>query len=224
MICYQMRSMRRRGVGVVCIALGALAAVRCGGQSHAICPTCGGEGDAAANASEGGEGSMPCPANEPNESDVCATADLVCWYGDSGRPGCRDIWSCVSGQWSAARSGCVQLPQGFCPISEPDGDVVCDANTDPNLRGDCVYTGGVLCGCPCPTTVTDGGTFTCSPSEFVCYGPPTTPGCPALTPNIGTPCSVQGVQCVYGNPCDVDGLSVLCRAGFWALGVSPCPL
>jgi hypothetical protein len=219
-----LRSILRSALGLACIASTIVAAAHCGGQASMVCSSCSGASDSGANgAIDGGNGAMTCPANEPDGSDPCAGEGLACWYGDSGRPSCRDIWSCISGKWKSVRSGCAQLPSGFCPMSEPDGGVPCEAVSDPSSRGDCVYGGGVLCACPCAQVVTDAGAFTCGPAQFVCYGPPTTPGCPPTAPNIGTPCSVQGTQCVYGNACDVDGLTVLCRAGFWSLGNAICP-
>jgi hypothetical protein len=208
-------------VGLIGVTLGASLVVHCAGKANVICPACPG-GDARANPNDGGEGSSSCPANEPHEGDSCSGASLVCWYGDSGRPDCRDIWECESDVWHSTRTGCAELPNGFCPTSEPDSSVACQAIHDPNSRGDCVYPGGLLCDCPCAQTVTDAGGFICGPTQFICYDPPTTSGCPPIAPNIGNPCTVHGVQCVYANPCDGLGVAVLCRAGVWSLGFANC--
>jgi hypothetical protein len=214
------------------VILGASLLAHCAGNTSVVCPACAGD-DAGANPIDGANGGpevdggqalASCPANEPREGDPCSGAGLVCGYGDSGRPDCRDIWECQSDAWHSTLSGCAQLPDGFCPTSEPDNSIACQTSSDPSLQGDCVYPGGVLCDCPCVQTVTDAGAFICGPSQFVCYGPPSTAGCPAIAPNIGTPCAVQGVQCVYADPCDGLGAAVLCRAGVWSLGFANCPV
>ena len=217
------------------VMLGASLVVHCAAKASVVCPNCPG-GDAGTNpvdgangldggqAADAGQAAGTCPANEPREGDHCSGAGLVCWYGNSGRPDCRDIWECQSDAWHSARSGCAQLPDGFCPTSEPNNSIACQTISDPNSRGDCVYPSGVLCDCPCAQTVTDAGAFICGPSQFVCYDPPSTAGCPAIAPDIGTPCVVQGVQCVYADPCDGLGAAILCRAGVWSLGIANCPI
>jgi hypothetical protein len=215
------------------VMLDVSLAVHCAGQSNnVVCPTCPG-GDAGVNLidgatygpeADGGMEAGSCPANEPSEGDVCSGGGFACWYGDSGRPDCRNIWECLSGAWHSTRSGCAQLPDGFCPTTEPDNSILCQASSDSSSRGDCVYPGGVLCDCPCVQTVTDAGAFVCGSSAFICYGPPSTDGCPVIAPNMGTPCTVQGVQCVYANPCDGLGAAIMCRAGVWSLGMVNCPL
>jgi hypothetical protein len=222
-ICCSIRTNDRTlRVGSLCMVL-AVAVVTscCGGIATMTCTACGASSHGNDASSEGGGAS--CPTNEPQVGDSCNATDLVCWFGDSGRPDCRNIWTCSSGAWSTNRSGCASIPDGFCPTSEPDGSVQCTANSDPNARGDCVYPGSVLCDCPCAQTISGSGAPICGSSHFNCYGPPATQGCPSNAPNIGTPCPIQGVQCVYGNPCDVAGIAVMCRAGVWALGAVVCP-
>jgi hypothetical protein len=210
------KNRRQFDVGLSAFVLFVAGAnAHCGGMANAGCPTC-------RNADSS---STACPAQEPSAGEQCTIAGATCWYGDSPRPDCRDIWNCTSGLWHAARQGCAQLPDGYCPASQPDMSTSCTAVFDPTRRGDCGYAGGVLCGCPCVAGhVTDAGVMACGPSRFVCFPAPTTPGCPSTPPNIGTSCTVQGVQCVYGNPCDVDGIAVLCRAAVWSAGFPNCPL
>jgi len=180
-------------------------------------PTDGGSSSGWTSGETGGA-VIGCPAQEPTEGDPCPTApSFSCWYGDSPRPECRDSWFCVSQKWQSARQGCAPLTD-YCPAQQPDAST-CSAIGDPNATGNCAYSGGVLCRCPCTGTPEN----TCAPSQWVCYGPPTTPGCPQVLPNQGTPCSVQGTQCSYGNPCDGYGVGVYCRAGFWDHSQIACP-
>jgi hypothetical protein len=205
----------------------AEAGARCGGS--ATCPTCQRE-DAAGEASIAGQANdasvapaSACPANEPTEGETCSGSTLTCWYGHSPRPDCRDIWGCTLGRWHATRQGCVQPRDGYCPASQPDMSTSCTGVSDPTASDECVY-GNVLCECPCVLSETDSGVlaFPCRPVHFACVPPPTTSACPSIAPNIGTSCTPQGVQCVYGDPC-LDGIAVLCRSAVWSSGFANCP-
>jgi hypothetical protein len=72
----------------------------------------------------------------------------------------------------------------------------------------CTY-GNSFCYCGC------GGGPCGLPFQWQCADPPTTPGCPAIVPNDGTPCSSQGLQCTYGNVCTSAGALVNCINGLW---------
>ena len=206
------------------------AAIGCGGSKSRDCDTCNADGGTQSpdggtqtpDAPSGESGSnTSCPTSEPTEGDVCAVTQVTCTFGDSPRPACRDSWTCVSEAWHATRLGCPTVPAGYCPAQQPDAST-CTPNFDLQTRGDCVYPGNVLCSCSCPGTAGMLGS-TCSTSNWVCYPPPSTPGCPALLPNLGTPCAVQGTECTYADPCDVDGAVVFCRAGLWDVGDAHCP-
>jgi len=223
--------------GLLFVVYGSLLSLRivvaCGGDAiksatSSQCVVCSGldampTGDAAST----GDSAAPssCPVKEPTAGERCSSSGLSCGYGSSPRPSCRDAWTCTLGTWSGISSSCAQLPAGYCPVSAPTSTTPCTPMADPSSRGDCTYSGDVLCGCPCVSVSLDGSTtaFGCAPANLVCYNPPTTPGCPSIAPNFGTPCDVQGTQCVYGNPCDVDGIAMLCRGGVWASGISTCP-
>jgi hypothetical protein len=196
----------------------ALSAAQCGGSvsGDGVCTGC------AADAATSSAPDAGCPEGEPSEGAPCdaSAPPSGCSYGASPRPDCRDLWTCDVGRWHAVRSGCPVLPTGYCP-TEPSPGANCVAIPDPSARGDCAYDGGVLCGCPwC------AGVPACTPAAWVCYGPPHTPGCPAIVPNLGTPCAVQGTQCVYGDPCEVngEGATLFCRAGRWDRGATQCSL
>ena len=168
--------------------------------------------------SNDGAGSAMCPASEPNQGDPCALG-INCSYGSSVRPDCRHRWSCLAGGWNAISLTCPQAPVGYCPAQQPMASS-CVPMTNPNERAGCEYPGNVYCQCTCPNSGANAG---CAPMEqWVCYGPPTTPGCPPVVPNLGTVCTVQGTQCAYGDPCNVGGLAVYCEAGIWQIGQANC--
>ncbi len=186
----------------------------------------GGPVDAQAGEStESGSAVAPvCPDSEPTEGAPCLRI-LDCSYGQSTRPDCRHRWNCVASgaggtaAWHAVSLTCPQAPAGYCPPQQPASST-CTPMTNPDERAGCEYPGNVVCQCACSNS---GPNLGCASTEqWVCYGPPTTPGCPAVVPNLGTACSVQGTQCAYGDPCDVGGLAVYCRAGVWEVGQATC--
>jgi hypothetical protein len=144
----------------------------------------------------------------------CPALNLACGFGDSPRPECRHLWSCTNQGWREAQGSCADLTS-FCPAAQPDGSV-CTPINDPSQNGYCAYAGDVLCLCPCV------GTRACGPGNWVCHSPPTTDGCPATAPNLGSACSAQGLQCSYGDPCDGYGTDLYCRAGTWQHGFVAC--
>jgi hypothetical protein len=166
-----------------------------------------------------GAAAASCPDSEPAEGQACSGA-VDCSYGQSIRPDCRHRWGCVGGAWHAVSLACPQAPGGYCPPQEPMPSS-CTPMPNAGDRAGCEYPGNIFCECACPSS---GPALGCSPTEqWACYGPPATPGCPALVPNLGTACSVQGTQCAYGDPCNVGGLAVYCRAAVWHVGEVHCP-
>jgi hypothetical protein len=159
--------------------------------------------------------SVACPASEPTEGESCAgPVPPQCWYGDSPRPECRDVWVCSSSQWHATRQGCTPLPSGFCPASQPSSGMSCTVSDPSENAANCAYGSGTLCSCQCNTY--SGRCSAGVPTIFGCHSLPTTTGCPPTVPNLGFTCGVQGTQCVYGNPC-VGGIATLCRSGLWSI-------
>ena len=177
-------------------------------------------GTQSANPSQGGT----CPTEVPSAGEACSLG-LDCSYGSSVRPDCRLRWSCPASAdggpsvWRDVSMPCPQAPPGYCPTAQPDASS-CIPMINPNERASCEYPGSVICQCACPTS---GPQLGCATTEsWVCYEPPVTSGCPSIVPNLGTACSVQGTQCLYGDPCNVGGLAVFCRAGVWVVGQAVC--
>jgi hypothetical protein len=203
----------------------AALACGCGGSTaRALGPDAssdagGGDGEVTDGGSSGGpaDGAMQsglCPPDEPADGAPCPALNLACGFGDSPRPECRHLWSCTNQGWREAQGSCADLTS-FCPAAQPDGSV-CTPINDPSQNGYCAYAGDVLCLCPCV------GTRACGPGNWVCHSPPTTDGCPATAPNLGSACSAQGLQCSYGDPCDGYGTDLYCRAGTWQHGFVAC--
>jgi len=154
--------------------------------------------------SGGGTSTGPCPLSPPTGSTSCAGApdQFQCTYGDSVRPDCRAAWICTNGSWEATGSACIEPTD--CGSSEPGPETVCA-----NMGDVCTY-GDSICFCGC-----GGGPVCAPPVDWSCNGPPTTPGCPAVVPNDGTPCDAAGVQCNYGKQCTSTNAVVACSDGLW---------
>jgi hypothetical protein len=172
-----------------------------------------------------GDGSPPtqsvssCPEEEPNENDPCSLT-FDCSYGQSVRPDCRDRWTCRGGTWTRVGS-CVDAAPGYCPAQQPMEASACTPIINPEQRAGCEYSGNTFCECPCPTS---GPNIGCAPSEqWMCYGPSSAVDCPSLIPNLGTACTVQGTQCIYGDPCNFGGAVVICVQSVWRTGDASCP-
>jgi hypothetical protein len=71
-----------------------------------------------------------------------------------------------------------------------------DCSAAPN--GECRYPDGTFCSC---------GTF--AGPFWLCFFPGG--DCPALVPNAGTPCPVEGANCNY----EGCKLAVVCMGGIW---------
>jgi hypothetical protein len=189
-------------------ALVGLAA--CGG--NVVAEGTGGDGTGGNGTGANGTGGsttssvMSCPSVEPSAGGSCAAeaAGFACTYGDSVRPECRNLYVCNEGMWEATGSACVSPPAGDCPASQPSAQTTCA-----NMGDVCTY-GDTICACSC------GGGACIPPIAWLCTPPPTTSGCPAVVPNDGTPCSVPGVQCTYGNVCSISGAQVTCTSGLWS--------
>jgi hypothetical protein len=151
----------------------------------------------------------PCSVVEPTIGTQCATP-MTCRYGDTVRPECRTNYNCnkETGWLWKKTPDCEQPPTGYCPATRPEAT---SCIVEPNVA--CEY-GNVICLCPCNPPYEDGG---CAPAVWRCFEPPATEGCPAIAPNYGTPCSIQGLECNYGNVCDW-GASLLCFRGVWLSG------
>jgi hypothetical protein len=183
-----------------------VAVAACGGSVVSEGATGGsGAGTTGTGAGTSGTGagtsSGPCPPSAPTTNSCAGVPNgFRCTYGDSVRPDCRVEWSCLGGQWLTQNGSCGQGP---CAGSEPATGTVCT-----NMGDVCVY-GDSICECGC------GGGFCGMPVDWQCSGPPTTPGCPAVVPNDGTPCSANGLQCTYGNVCMQSSAMVSCKNGLW---------
>lgn len=151
-----------------------------------------------------------CSASEPTVGTKCAKP-MTCQYGDAVRPECRPTYGCAeqTGWLWEKRPACEQPPAGYCPATRPEA-TSCAVGT-PGVP--CEY-GDVLCICPCGFPNVDGE---CGPEVWRCDEPPTTAGCPAIAPNYGSACSIQGLECNYGQVCDW-GVSRLCFRGVWIRG------
>ncbi len=157
-----------------------------------------------------------CPDALPAYGAACTGEGLVCEYGLDLRPGCRTHATCESGLWTIAISGCPPLPgpgEDGCPLVPPAGGLCA---SDGLL---CDMGGGTVCAC----AQCAGGPCTLDP-RWVCARPPTTPGCPAVAPALGTDCAGEGLLCVYGVCGTMTSAGRLCQGGDWQDDPIACPL
>jgi hypothetical protein len=163
-------------------------------------------GSGGATGGTGGTSPSGCPASAP-AGQPCTTPDLRCTYGDSVRPECRNEWICNGGTWVTTKALCLAAPPGECTTTVPTDGTVC--TTDGTV---CDYPDGTLCLCNACST----GPCAAPPPKWECTPPPTGPGCPAIVPNDGSPCSApEGTQCTYGIPCGPSGAIATCTNGAW---------
>jgi len=158
---------------------------------------------AATTGSGGGTSTGPCPASPPTGTSCAGVPDqFQCTYGESVRPDCRTSSICDNGTWETAGGECIGPAD--CGSVEPGSQTVCT-----NMGDVCTYSESICyCGC-------GGGPACVSPIDWKCAAPPTTPGCPAIAPNDGTPCTAAGVECTYGTPCTPSNAVVSCTNGLW---------
>lgn len=157
-----------------------------------------------------------CPPNVPTAGDACSSAGVVCEYGLDPRIGCRTHATCDAGEWQLAISGCPPMPgpgEDGCPDTPPDGGVCASDGLI------CDMGGGTLCACgQCV-----GGPCSLDP-RWACAEPPTTPGCPAAAPELGSTCTSPDLVCVYGVCATTISAGRRCVNGIWTDEPIACPV
>lgn len=150
----------------------------------------------------GGGAESGCPVGEPVAAGACSTEGLRCSYGDSVVPACRRGYRCQEGAWQADGGGCGDGPPD-CGITDPQG-ATCDVQSALCVSGTSFCVCGPCGGAGCPDP----------PWGWSCAGVSGDPSCPAVIPNDGTACSVEGADCFYGVMCASDR-SITCVGGTW---------
>jgi hypothetical protein len=155
----------------------------------------------------------PCPTAMPSSSGSCAPNGLVCAYGTDPRPWCRSSAMCSGGHWALSGSTCPSVG-GTCPTSAPASGVSCAPN---ELY--CPYPDGTQCTCVvCPPF---GPACPPGPTKWWCTSPPSDTRCPRFSPNLGTSCSPESLDCRYSG-CAL-GAHVRCTGAIWIDVPEPCP-
>jgi len=155
-----------------------------------------------------------CPSSEPAAGTACTSEAIRCSYGDSRAVQCRHLYQCTNSAWQAdtsisQRYSCDPLPADYCPAA-PQHRQPC---TIANVGMPCTY-GELSCVCSARSPA-PGKT-----GNWLCYGPPANPACPAAAANVGDGCSGNGLACDY----DADACtaaptsSLLCVYGSWQQG------
>ena len=213
-------------LGSLTAAALVLATASCGGKTNDPSTSDGGGAsdagsDAAADATGDSTGDTTptpdaCPATLPTDGAACSPNGLVCGYGDDPRPGCHPSATCIGGKWSIPPSACPPLPPTTCP---PTREEAAGKTCSPKDAW-CGY-GGLSCEC---TNCTKYPVVSCSgPLIWHCASPNPDTKCPAGIPNLGTACTVEAYQCVYG--CEPN-MARTCTAGHWVASTGPggCPV
>jgi hypothetical protein len=204
-------------VGIVTLAIAALAAVGCGGSVAVDAPDAAGGSDASIDASapdtarrDDGprvdsrpsfDTATTCPATVPTKGSPCGPISLACTYkGSCG----EDFAQCVDGAWSVIRAAC---GTEYCPIYLPATGASC--STEGYL---CEYpkaSDGSLTWDSCTICVCKGGSFYCDPHPIAeCPLPRCLTGDACTTPHM--------IGCEYGGKCGTS-----CRCG--ESGTLSCP-
>ncbi len=157
-----------------------------------------------------------CPSSIPKDGAPCGALETdECEYGDNVNIGCRIHAQCMKGKWVVGLTGCPPTPgpgQAGCP-----NDTSVDGSTCASDGLLCDMGGGASCLCaqcvgPCSTE-----------AGWHCAKPPTSP-CAKTAPNVGQPCTEEGLSCAYGVACSQTGATRVCKGGLWHDETLACPL
>jgi hypothetical protein len=153
-----------------------------------------------------------CPSSPPTEKEACENEGLWCEYGTAPNPYCNNLWQCSSFHWQDnSTSGICPPPDSPCPASYKEAN---DDHSKCAIEGDtCGYAEGT-CICssdPGGLPVTNGPLWSCTPLGK---------GCPATRPELGDPCSDDGLTCDYG-ACS-GGVEEQCNFRYWGIAMTAC--
>lgn len=162
-----------------------------------------------------------CPLDIPQAGDACSYGGLECEYGDDPDMRCNIVMACAAGVWVNGCPAKVSPVEVCCvgngPACPQDLSGVAQGTACGSDYFACSYT-NFRCFCDC---VRDETTQTCETADggaaanvWQC-DTPSKPGCPAVRPRLGSPCS-EIEDCPYeGNPLGSDGNDVACYFGYW---------
>ena len=158
-----------------------------------------------------GPGSPFCPVKVPPDGATCLFEGLLCEYGNDPRGDkCRTILACSDQRWKYTNKP--ECPAIEYPECRTRPGEVCD-----QVNTYCYQSDGAACGCStCPPNMI------CLPGSkpYLYCTMPSSHGCPAGLPNLGTPCEIEKLSCDYcpDNP-------RTCYGGIWIPGKpTACPV
>lgn len=149
-----------------------------------------------------------CPARLPGERSACATASLLCEYGDRAFPGCNTLAQCVSRKASSGSGGSggnvwvLHRPGSVIACSAVGSSSACPARRLSDLKAPEGHSPARSCALP------DGNLceYQSGPRPFVdgwrCLAD--RDGC-MPRPRIGTRCASSRCSYGYGNETCVSG-------------------
>jgi hypothetical protein len=157
----------------------------------------------------------PCPADAPPLDSACSASGSTCEYGTNLNPNCNALFQCNGSEWRALpREGTCPPPGATCPSSyaAASGNLACATD---DLQELCEYPQGT-----CVCTNDSGGLPHSGGPTWDCT--PTTSGCPAAVPILGSSCEGPSLDdCDYGQ-CS-GGVGTACVDGYWELAMVACP-
>jgi hypothetical protein len=166
-------------------------------------------------ASEGGTSSMPTRLCNAWVETLCIEGDS-CTCRDHPEPACQSTMTCQGGAWKLALGGCAP-PSDPTPCPET-ALLARDTPCWPN-EAECHYPGAVACYCQEPFDVDallcqERNSNGRGPVPLLWYCGQETANCPVGVPDIGSPCTEDGLLC--GDPC-AGPYARRCTAGAWEL-------
>lgn len=178
----------------------------------------GASGGGASGGGAGGGASMACPTDVPAAGSACPLTLGRCTWGNAPLLTCRTSATCTTSGWQ------LKAPPAYCTMTDPGcaallaGGATC---SDTSLK--CLSNETSLCSCtPCncetphppgpPCADCPMGQPLGTPVRFCRSALTLAPPCPAVVPNAGAACEVEGRSCPQ-SACD-DTIAV-CTGGVW---------
>ncbi len=149
------------------------------------------------------EGPRLCPTQPPVAGSVCDTGvdPADCEYNYSVWVECRVSFRCTNDEWWENDWDC-DTDWLICPDQPGRDGASCTEVMRPGITGGyCIWDEGTYCYC-------SGNDEW---AQWACTPPPTTAGCPAIPPMLGTACDAGDVSCDYCN----GSATRSCQNGVW---------
>ncbi len=181
------------------------------GGSTGVAGSGSGQAGSAGPGGTGGQAPAPaCPFKVPADGGTCLREGIICEYGDDPRGDkCRTILTCSDSHWKVTnKPDCPDIQYPACGTRP--GEVCSPAGSY------CLQSDGAACNC---TTCPGNGICLPGTKPTLYCTMPSSQGCPAGEPNMGTSCDIEKLECMY-----CPDTSRVCYKGIWTPSNQPCPI